>query len=334
MEINSHVSAIIRKTKEGEILSAEEIRSLLQVQPHSAEAGYVLGAADAVNRVACQGKAEVHAQIGLNVSLCPKNCGFCAFAARNKVFAEKTELDAETVVKMGQKGEQDGANALFTMATADYPFEKFIEVSQELNRNTRKETTLIANVDDLSRQQAEQLAEAGYSGIYHAVRMGEGSVTTIPVEKRLQTVRYAKEAGLKVGTCVEPIGPEHTHDEIIEKILIGRDMQPCFSGAMRRVTIPGTVLASHGMISEYSLALLVAIVRLAMGTEVRGNCTHEPNILGAASGANLFWAEVGTNPRDAEADTVKGRGLDVAACRKMLSEMDFDLLEGPSAILS
>ena len=334
MSINPDLVEIVNKAKQGGILDETEIRALLQIAPHSADAGYVLGSADEINRAASNDKAEVHAQIGLNLSPCPRNCSFCAFAARNKVFTERVEFDAETVVQMGLCAERDGANALFIMGTGDYPFGKFVEISHELKRHLRDDTMLIANIGDFSLREAKKLVETGYTGIYHAVRMGEGSATSIPPETRLHTVQAAREAGLKIGTCVEPVGPEHTIEEIVEKIIIGRDMNPCFSGAMRRISIPGSEMEKYGMISEYRMAFLVAVVRLAMGQHVRGNCTHEPNILGAASGANLFWAEVGTNPRDTEADTSEGRGLDVLACRKMLSEMEFDLLDGPSLIYS
>ena len=242
------------------------------------------------------------------------------------------ELDIETVVEMGKHAEQHRANALFVMGTGDYPFGKFVEISQELRRRLRPNTVLIANVGDFGRKDAEKLKEIGYAGIYHAVRMGEGEVTSIAPETRLKTVQAARDADLLIGTCVEPVGPEHTIDEIIEKIMIGRDMKPCYSGAMRRINIPGSKLEAYGKISEYRMAFLVAVVRLAMGTNIRGNCTHEPNILGATSGANLFWAEVGTNPRDTEADTSEGRGLDVSACRKMFEEADFEVLTGPSEI--
>ena len=109
---------------------------------------------------------------------------------------------------------------------------------------------------------------------------------------------------------MEPIGPEHSVEEIAEKILIGREMNPCYSGVARRISIPGSALEKFGMISEYRMAYLVAVVRLAMGRELIGNCTHEPNLLGATAGANLFWAEAGANPRDTEPETSKGRGLD------------------------
>lgn len=334
MSISVRVREVIKKVYDGEYPDEADLHLLLEIEPHSVDAGFVIGAADEINRSASQGKAEVHAQIGLNLSPCPRNCSFCAFAAKNKVFKEKTELDVETVIQIGKGAEEDGANALFIMTTGDYPLSKFVETSKELRFKLKPDSVMIANIGDIGISDAKRVREAGYAGIYHAVRMGEGRDTNIAPETRVKTVEAAREVGLLIGTCVEPIGPEHDIEEIIEKIRIGRDMNPCYSGAMRRINIPGSSLERYGMISEYRMAYLVAVVRLAMGKHLGGNCAHEPNILGATAGANLFWAEVGTNPRDTEAETSEGRGLDVKACNKMFFEADFELLKGPSLIYS
>ncbi len=330
--VDARIRDVAAKATDGQSLGAAEITTLVNVSPHSVESGCVMAAADAMNRQASNGKAEVHAQIGLNLSPCPRNCSFCAFAAKNKVFTESSELTLEEVTAMALRAEVSGANALFFMSTGDYPFGKFVQVSNEVRRKVKPETVMVANIGDFGYDEAKKLKEAGYAGIYHAVRMGEGKYTRITPETRLATVRAAQEAGLKVGTCVEPIGPEHKTDEIVEKILIGRDMAPCYSGAMRRIRIPGSELEPFGIISEYRMAFLVAVVRLVMGREVIGNCTHEPNVLGATAGANLFWAEVGSNPRDTEEETSEGRGLDVRSCVQMFAEADYSLLEGPSVI--
>lgn len=326
------IKDIVLKTQDGGVLTPDDIQQLLRVEPHSADAGYVMGCADKMNRAASNGKAEVHAQIGLNLSPCPRNCTFCAFAAKNRVFKGKHELTVEQALEMSLRAEEENANALFLMATGDYPFSKYIDISREIRSKLRPETVMIANVGDFDYEEGKQLKDAGYRGIYHAVRMGEGRETRISPETRLHTVQVAGEVGLLIGTCVEPVGPEHRIEEIVEKIIIGRDMNPCYSGAMRRISIPGTEMEKFGMLSEYQMAYLVAVVRLSMGNGVIGNCTHEPNILGASSGANLFWAEVGSNPRDTEADTAKGRGADVGRCRKLFLEADFEVLEGPSLI--
>jgi biotin synthase len=330
MKIQQRIQDIVKKVSAGESINREEIEYLLRIPTHTIEAGLVISAADKINREASNNTAEVHAQIGLNLSPCPNNCSFCAFAAKNKVFKEPKELALEDILQMAQRAEEQGANALFVMATGDYPLDKFIEVSLEINAHTKPGTIMIANVGDFNYDEAKKLKAAGYAGIYHAIRMGEGKDTQLDPDMRMNTIKSAREAGLLIGTCVEPIGPEHTIEEITEKIMIGRQMKPCYSGAMRRINIPGSSLEQYGMLSEYQLAYWVAVVRLAMGRNLKANCTHEPNILGASMGANLFWAEVGTNPRDTKEETSESRGMDVYYCQHLFKEAEYQLLPGPS----
>jgi biotin synthase len=104
--------------------------------------------------------------------------------------------------------------------------------------------------------------------------------------------------------------------------------------AARRITIPGSELEKYGMLTEYQMALIVAVARLAMGRNLMANCTHEPNLPGANSGANFFWAEVGTNPRDTEKETSEGRGMDVYDGVKLFKESDYSLIAGLSIFYS
>ncbi|MBW2108566.1 MAG: radical SAM protein [Deltaproteobacteria bacterium] len=330
--VDSKVVDLINRVCDGHFLTEDEIICLLGAKAHSPEAGFIMGASDALNRKASDNLAEIHAQIGVNLSPCPRNCTFCAFAAKNNIFKESSELSPESVIELALAAESQGANAIFFMTTGHYSFGRFLEISRGVRERLKPDTVMIANIGDFGQQEAERLKAVGYRGIYHAVRMGEGVDTSINPETRLATVRAAQEAGLLVGTCVEPIGPEHTLEEIAEKIVIGRSMKPCYSGATRRISIPGSEMERYGMISEYRMAFIVAVVRLAMGRNLIGNCTHEPNVLGATAGANLFWAEVGTNPRDTEQDTSKGRGLNVNDCVQMFREADYGIVRGPSMI--
>jgi biotin synthase len=113
-------------------------------------------------------------------------------------------------------------------------------------------------------------------------------------------------------------------------ILFTASFNPAFSGAARRITIPGTEMARLGMITELRMAQIVAVTRLAMPPSVTGNCTHEPCTLGGLAGANLFWAEVGANPRDTQEKTEEGRGESVAICNHLFQECGWETLAGPS----
>jgi biotin synthase len=328
------IQDIVRKSLDGTLLTGEEIASLFDVPLFSEESAMIIAASRKKSETASRGLAEVHAQVGLNIAPCPRNCAFCAFAARNKVFENKVEISVGEAVQKARQFEADGANAVFVMSTADYPFGKFLDVSWEIRKSLRPETVLVANVGDFSAEQAGELRDAGFSGIYHAVRLGEGRDTTIPVETRLETFRNAREAGLLLGTCVEPVGNEHTVEELVEKTIITRDAGPVYSGSARRIPISNTKMAEYGIVSEAKMAHILAVVRLALGYDIPGNCTHEPNVIGAAAGANLLWAEAGSNPRDTETETEGKRGMTVKECVRVLEEAEWKVLQGPSKFYS
>jgi biotin synthase len=324
------IKEILKKSLDGVNLSESDISLMFQVPLFSEESSLIISASRKKSEGASNNLSEVHAQVGLNIAPCPNNCSFCAFAAKNKVFTERTELTVEEAMKRARQFEADGANAIYIMTTADYPFEKFLEFSQEIKKSLKHETLLVANVGDFDAQQARKLKDAGFSGIYHAVRLGEGVDTNIPVEKRLVTFKNARENGLSLGTCLEPVGNEHTVEELVEKTIITREAQPVYSGSARRIPIPNTTMAEHGIVSEAKMAHILAVVRLALGYDISGNCTHEPNVIGASAGANLLWAEAGSNPRDVEKETKGKRGMTVKECQRVLVEAEWSVLEGPS----
>ena len=266
----------------------------------------------------------------MNLAPCESNCAFCSFAKVNGVFTEEIKITADEAVAYAKQFEADGANAVYVMTTANYPFDQFIEISQEVRRNLQPETTLIANVGDQTIENAQRIKEAGHAGVYHALRLREGTDTRLSPTKRKESIRNFEEVGLRVGTCVEPVGPEHTNDELADMILYTASLNPSYSGAARRIAIPGTKMAKLGMIGELRMAQIVAVTRLGMPQSVMGNCTHEPCTLGGIAGANLFWAEVGANPRDTEEKTEEGRGETVSSCRSIFQECNWDIWSGSS----
>jgi len=325
-----NIEDIIKKSRMGEVLSHKELVYLLGLPPGSRETYRVMAEAAHLSKRLTDGKAEVHAQFAINFAPCPCDCLFCSFARVNGIFNEATELSAEQAIAYVRQFETDGASAVFMMATANFAFERLIEISNEVRKAIRPETTLFANVGDQSSRNAVRLKDAGFSGVYHVVRLREGEDTALPVEKRIQSIRNFQEAGLDIGTCVEPVGPEHTNEELAEMIELTASFNPCFSGAARRIPIPGTSMSGRGIINEMRLAQIVAVTRLGMPESVIGNCTHEPCTLGAIGGANLFWAEVGANPRDIEEKTEEGRGGTVSSLKSIFKESNWDVWSGPT----
>jgi biotin synthase len=325
---------IIKKSQNGETPSKKELLELLGLPVDSEENYSIMAEANRLARELSGGQAEIHAQFALNLAPCPRQCLFCSFADVNNIFHQESRITPEEAVAYARQLEEAGANAIYIMTTATYDFDQFLEMSREIRGQLSPRTMLIANVGDQTLKNAKRLKDVGYTGVYHALRLREGKDTKISPEKRKNSIRNFREAGLGVGTCVEPIGPEHTNEELAEMIEYTASFNPCFSGAARRISIPGTDMARRGMISELRMAQIVAIVRLAMPRTVIGNCTHEPCTLGALAGANLFWAELGANPRDTRAKTQEGRGDTVEHCETLFQECHWQVLTGPSRFFS
>ncbi|MEZ4526916.1 MAG: radical SAM protein [Desulfobacterales bacterium] len=256
------IHEILKKSQSGDVLSREDMIHLLDLSPDSSETYMLMAEANRISRELSDGKAEVHAQFAVNLGPCNCECLFCSFAKANGIFKTATELTPEQAVAYARGFETDGANAVFLMSTAHYSFERFLETAAEVRKNLKSETTLIANVGDQSLKNAAKLKEAGFAGVYHALRLREGIDTGLVPEKRKQSILNFKEAGLEVGTCVEPVGPEHTNEELAEMIAFTASFNPSFSGAARRIAIPGTEIAKRGMISELRMAQIVAVTRL------------------------------------------------------------------------
>lgn len=324
------ISDIIKQSQDNQAFSLDQVVEMLTLPPDSQGSYQIMAEANRISKELTGNKAEVHAQFALNLSPCPKNCKFCSFAMTNGIFTQSTKITPEKAVSNARQFETDGANAIFIMTTATYDFSEFLEVSAEIKRNLKPETIMIANIGDQDEKHALLTKKAGYSGVYHALRLREGSDTSIPPERRKRSIEAFKSAGLKVGTCVEPVGPEHSNEDLAELILFTAEMNPSYSGAARRISLPKGELNKYGMITELRMAQIVAVTRLAMPRSVYGNCTHEPCTLGALGGANLFWAETGANPRDYKEQTEEGRGHTVEQCRAIFAETDWNVRRGPS----
>jgi biotin synthase len=325
-----NINDILRKSQAGDILSHNDLVYVLGLSPDSIESYMIMAEASRISKELTGGAAEVHAQFAINLAPCPCDCLFCSFARVNGIFCDVSEISDEAAVEYAVRFEDNGANAIYMMTTAIFSFEKFLEISREVRKKLKPETIMIANIGDQDLKNAIKLKEIGFTGVYHVVRLREGIDTGLSVEQRIRSMNRFKEAGLKLGTCVEPIGPEHTNEELASIIELTASFEPSFSGAARRIPIPGTEISKRGMISELRMAQIVAATRLGTPRSVLGNCTHEPCTLGAAAGANLFWAEVGANPRDTEKKTEQGRGETVESCCKIFQETELKVTQGPS----
>ncbi|MGD9947009.1 MAG: radical SAM protein [Desulfobulbus sp.] len=316
------IEEILSKGRDGVPLERDEALALAHLELESRETYALMESADYLSRSRFGQKGERHFHIGLNVEPCPMDCLFCSLTRKAGLFTEKFEFSMDEVVAWAKLGEAEGADALNLMSTGTYPFSRLLEIGRRLKKEVN--VPLVANARDINHKEGEQLLDAGFVGFYHAVRLGEGTDTPFDPKRRIQTIRVLNDVGLKWANCVEPVGPEHSAEEIVDLMLLAREEKATYSGIMRRINFPGSPKEPMGMISERRMAQLVAVSRLVMGDTVKAHCTHEPHSLSLIAGANLFFPEVGSSPRDGLADTGKGRGCSIAHCSALLREMEWN----------
>ena len=322
--LSPRIEDILKKGMDFAGIDRDEATELLHLDLHSREVYALMQAANWMSREQFKSKGENHFHIGVNVEPCPLNCSFCSLTEEAGIFTEKIEFPLEDVLEWARIGEENHADALNIMTTGSYSFSRLLEVGRQLKEAVA--VPLVANTRDLTHKEGEKLLEAGFVGAYHAVRLGEGRDTPLKVEKRIQTIQVLKDVGLKWMNCVEPVGPEHETGEIVDRMFLARQYGATYSGVMRRINFPGSPMQEYGMITELEMARMVAVSRLVMGDVPRAHCTHEPHTASLIAGANLFFPEVGSNPRDGAEQVTGGRGKALQITHQIQREMELDPL--------
>lgn len=329
MNLPSTLSSILDRALDHRGPSRQECAYLLDLASDSLEAACLRAVADQCSRRRFHHEGIILGQVGVETFPCPANCRFCVFGRGHTTFPPRRLSQDEVLFHARAFNADDDLYAFFIMLMHEYDFEDLLKTVETVRGAIPAHTQIVVNIGDFDRRQADELKAAGVGGAYHVLRLREGIDTDLNPDDRKRTIRAIRDAGLRWYYCCEPIGPEHTPDELAEQIFLGVEYG-CFQhAAMRRVSLPNSPLAHYGQISELRLAQVVAVVALATLScpETRNIAVHEPNLIGLTSGANVVYAESGANPRDAAEETSYGRGLDVAACKKMLYEAGFHALQ-------
>jgi biotin synthase len=326
--VNEEIRKIINKALDGGRIGKGELVKLLSCEDTSEEAFAIRAAGGYLMRKKTGNAGVIFGQIGIEMHPCEANCSFCSFA-KDYTSMEATRLDDAAIAEATRNFTGSGdLYGLWLMTMASYDLEGYLDAVKLAKENLGGPTNIYSNVGDTSREDFEAMKEAGIDGVYHCWRLREGTDTPFSADDRKKTLENAREAGLDVLDAVEPIGPEHTPDELAEHILYDIEIGAIQTGSMKRIPVPGTPFEDKGMITDFRLATIVAAQALAVANldAIPWLGIHEPSPIGYTCGANLITAETGFNPRDTAEDTSANRGLDIPACRDILRQAGFTQL--------
>jgi len=269
-------------------------------------------------------KGYVFVQIGINADSCSGNCKFCSLAKDTFSIDTYFEKSLKDIIEQVKLIDFNIVSALFLMTTADYDVNVFLNIGAEVRKYLPENVNLVANTGDFDIEYANKLKSVGFNAAYHIVRLREGIDTDIPKENRIRTLDAIRDAGLDLFYCVEPIGAEHSYEEIADEMIRARDYHVDVMAVMGRVGVVGTPFEFSSELSQLELIKIAAVARLVTNPGKSMNL-HETKEMSLLAGINQLYAEIGVNPRDTNVNTEYNRGKSIDAVAKMLKSAEYIL---------
>ncbi len=293
---------LIQRAKEsalaGKLLDRESIIALLQIDPQSEECEALGKAAREVTSVICKDRAYLWAAVGIDYRACPMNCNYCSLGEKWGIVKEESEFKDEEVLELVKRYVDQGVRWIVLRTTQFYSLDKLIELSKKIKQCVHGEYELGLNVGEFDENVAKKMEDAGLEFVYHTLRLREGIDTRFDPAERLATLQAVTNSQLKLVFLVEPLGVEHTNEEIADTFLTAMKYGAVVTGCMERVPVEGTPLGELPAISERRLAQVIAVTRLAAGVNAPDICVHRASKLAMGWGANVTVVETGAIPRD------------------------------------
>jgi biotin synthase len=275
-----------------------QIVALLEIDENSEEALYARNAANECTRKATYGVGGVTYAIGIDFAPCAASCRFCSFGAKWGVANDNNSfvLSHNEVVSMAREHLQQGANGIILRTTEYYPHDDLMELVKRVRCAIPGKHSITVNTGELTLGQCVEFFEAGAQGACHMLRLREGVDTPFDPDVRLATIKAICDSPLNWATCIDPIGPEHTPEEIADLLLTIQSFEPLGCGTQKRINVKGTPFGDGEELSKERCLLIAAAVRLSSG-RMRATGCHPGYEEVLYSGGCAFNIETGAVPR-------------------------------------
>jgi len=158
-------------------------------------------------------------QIGIEIAPLSGQVQVCSFGEGHTTFESNVMSDEERPSHAADNFTAVPGNLcslLMTMHTFD--FERLSSHRADGARAYSARKPDCVNIGDFGQDQARDLKAAGVNEPTMSAVFGRERIPRSPPEQRKATIRCIKDAGLDWYYCCEPIGPEHTPQELADQI--------------------------------------------------------------------------------------------------------------------
>jgi biotin synthase len=277
------------------------------------------------------GKVFLCSIINAKSGRCPENCSFCAQSAHHRTDAPVYPLvDEERMVACAHEAEKNGSSCygIITSGTSIKAGEELDRILRAVRR-IRSETgiTPSCSLGIIDRETATALKEAGVETYHHNLETARSFFpnvcTTHDYEEDVETVRVAKQAGLKV-CCGGIFGLGETAAQRVEMAITLRELEVDSVPLNFLNPIEGTRLAGAARITPMECLATIALFRLILPARRISVCGgREKNLRDlqswmffAGASGTMIGNYLTTTGREPEQDwqMLRDLGLDVANC--------------------
>ena len=283
-------------------ITREDILWMLSLDPKSEECDYMGRKARELAR-ARGNTGGIGSPFGLDYRPCKASCKYCSFGEKWGLMNDDYEISVDDLVAMVKDQFSKGFRRFTIRTTEYYPVDKLCEISKRIKDEVPGNYPISVNTGELTTEECNRLYDAGYRSAYHTLHLREGIDTPFPPERRLATMRAIKDSKLNLTSGVDPIGIEHTDEEIADVILTIREFEPVSVCSMKRINPKGTPVGDLEEVSDERIAQIAAILRYS--TKANNVSAVPPNPIALRWGAGNTAIGTGANPRDSVHDHSK-----------------------------
>ena len=302
------------------------LKKFLEFDPLSEECEYLGKSARDVARVTFNNKGRIGSSIGIDFRSCTMNCKFCSLGEKWGLVKENYDMDSEQVIGLIRRLIAKGFHQFTLRTTEFYSLDMLCELAKTVRSNVPGTYILTVNTGELSVEEANRLQEAGFNAAYHTVRLGEGIDTPFDPKVRIDTMKAITKSKLRLSCGLDPIGVEHTNDQILDKLELFRSLSPVAICTMKRINVAGTPFEGVPEIDDMRHAQIAAVIRMASGGR-NMVAAHPANLQALKWGANHISVETGANPRDADSDMHTAGTFGHEDAVKMINDAGYELGE-------
>ena len=250
-------------------------------------------------------KIQVSTLMSIKTGGCPEDCKYCSQSIKYNTDVEIEKLlTVDEVIAQAKEAKKSGASR-FCMGAAwrnlnDSNISKIKDMVKAV-KELGLETCLTLGM--LKKEQAESLKESGLDYYNHNLDSSEEYyskvVSTRTYKDRLNTLKYVRDAGIKVCTGgILGLGEENLDRLKLIEVLCNMDEQPESVPMNKLVRIEGTPYSNNDDVDNFDFIRIIAITRITMPKTYvrlsagRDTMNDEMQALCFFAGANsIFYGE-------------------------------------------